>query len=475
MSEATATDLMYRPATELAGLVRSGELSARELVQASLDRIDAVDGKVNAFTHVAHDSALADAGAIGAGDERPFAGVPIAIKTEFPVQGMPMCMGSELFGDFVPGHDAFLVRRLREAGFVIVGITSMPEMGIMPVTEPRRFGPTRNPWDLGRTPGGSSGGAGAAVAAGMLPLAHGADGGGSIRTPAACCGLVGLKAQRNRISRGPDLGEHWLSTNGVLTRTVAETAALLDVMAGYEPGDASWAPPPAEPFADAAARAPGKLRVGVTTVSPVDAPVDPACATSAHDAAKLLESLGHEVEEVTPPWQVPEVGAMFLAAFGASISLAVLYGGMVSDREPSPELVEPLTWSIYENSQSMTATQYLATVAQLQGFARGLISFFDPYDVVLTPSLAQRPVPIGEYDMNKDMAEWGRTGEFTPYLALANVTGQPAISLPLYHGDDGLPLGVQLIGRPAREDTLLAVGAQLEAASPWADRRAELG
>lgn len=471
MSEATATDLMYRPATELAGLVRSGELSARELVQASLDQIDAVDGRVNAFTHVDVEGALAAAGAIGAGDERPFAGVPIAIKTEVPVKGLPMSMGSNLFGDFVPEHDAFIVARLRDAGFVIVGITSMPEMGILPVTEPTRFGPTRNPWDLERTPGGSSGGSGAAVAAGMVPIAHGADGGGSIRIPAACCGLVGLKPARNRVSRGPDLGEHWLAISGVLTRTVAESAQLLDLISGYELGDANWAPPPREPFAAAAARAPGKLRVGMTTVSPVDTPVDPICTQAAHDAAELLESLGHEVEEVTPPWQVPEVGAMFLAAFGAAISLAVLYGGMVSDREPSADLVEPLTWDIYDKSNQLGATHYLATVAQLQGFARGLISFFDPYDVVLTPSLAQRPVPIGEYDTNKGVEEWGRTSEFTPYTALANVSGQPAISLPLYHGDDGLPVGVQLIGRPAREDGLLSLAAQIEAASPWSDRR----
>ncbi len=236
-------ELLSRPAGELAALIRAGDLSAGDLVATSLRRIDALDGTIGAFTHVAHEPALAAADAIVAGDERPFAGVPIAIKDNRPVQGMPITMGSDLYGDTVARFDAFLVRRLRAAGFVIVGKTSMPEMGALPTTEPRRFGPTRNPWALDRTPGGSSGGAAAAVAAGMVPLAHGNDGGGSIRIPAACCGLVGLKPARGRVSVGPASGASFLVSDGVLTRTVAETADLLDVLAGYELGDAYWAPP----------------------------------------------------------------------------------------------------------------------------------------------------------------------------------------------------------------------------------------
>ena len=224
--------------------------------------------------------------------------MPIAIKDTAAVAGMPYTMGSDMFGDFVPQHDAFVVRRLRDAGFVLVGKTNMPEFGILPVSEPRRFGPARNPWDTERTPGGSSGGAAAAVAAGMVPIAHGSDGGGSIRIPAACCGLVGLKPQRGRISRGPEQGEDFLVQDGVLTRTVAETAELLDVLAGYETGDATWAPPPAEPFAAAAAREPGRLRIGVSTLAPIDAELDPICERGVRDAAQLLASLGHEVERV---------------------------------------------------------------------------------------------------------------------------------------------------------------------------------
>ena len=278
VSEAAASELLLRPATELAALVRAGELSARELVEASLRRIDELEPTINAFTHVAHESALAAADGIEPGDARPFAGVPIAIKDNRPVAGMPLTMGSDLFGEFVPGHDAFLVRRLREAGFVIVGKTSMPEMGILPTTEPRRFGPTRNPWDTDRTPGGSSGGAAAAVAAGMVPVAHGNDGGGSIRIPASCCGLVGLKPARGRVSVGPDGGQSFLVSDGVLTRSVGDTAAVLDVLAGPELGDATWAPPvPAGSYAGLAEVDPGRLRIGLATAPPYEgATIDPA-------------------------------------------------------------------------------------------------------------------------------------------------------------------------------------------------------
>ncbi|MEA2146907.1 MAG: amidase, partial [Solirubrobacteraceae bacterium] len=246
------SQLLHRSASELAQLVQSGELSARELVAASLQSIDELEPRVGAFTHVAHEQALAEAAAVGPGDPRPFAGVPIAIKDNRAVAGMPITMCSDLFGDLVPRHDAFLVRRLREAGFIIVGKTKLPEMGILPTTEPRRFGAAHNPWDLQRTPGGSSGGSAAAVAAGMVPVAHGNDGGGSIRVPAACCGLVGLKPARGRVSVGPDSGQSFLVSDGVLTRTVSDTAALLDVLTGYEPGDATWAPPPSAPYAQLA-------------------------------------------------------------------------------------------------------------------------------------------------------------------------------------------------------------------------------
>jgi amidase len=471
------SELLFRPATELATLIHSGQISSAELVAAALGRIEALQPTINAFTHVDAEGAISAAETIAADDPRPFAGVPIAIKDTAPVAGMPYTMASDVFGDFVPGHDAFVVRRLRDAGFVIVGKTSMSEFGILPVSEPRRFGPVRNPWDIDRTPGGSSGGAGAAVAAGMLPLAHGADGGGSIRIPASCCGLVGLKPTRGRISRGPDLGDDFLVQDGVLTRTVADTAALLDLVSGYEVGDATWAPPPSERFTAAVKREPGRLRIGYTTTPPIEAPLDPECERAALDAARLLEDLGHDVEEVAAPWD-PEQDLLrpFTAVFGTPMAMGVYFGGLVTGREPAPELVEPLTWTFVEGIRERTALDYLLARTQLTGISRGIIALWESYDVVLTPGLAERPVPIGEIDACSDdpWADFQRSGRFTPYTAIFNVTGQPAISVPLYHGEDGLPTSIQLAGRPADEATLLSLAAQLEAARPWADRRPEL-
>jgi amidase len=474
-------DLLTRPVGELAALVRTGEISARELVAASLERIEALDGQVNAFVHVAAERALAEADTIAPGDERPFAGVPIAIKDNQPVEGMPITFCADLFGDFTAPYDASLVRRLRDAGFVVVGKTALPEYGILPSTESRRNGPTRNPWDLTRTPGGSSGGAAAAVAAGMVPIAHGNDGGGSIRIPAACCGLVGLKPARGRISLAPSLGESFLVADGVLSRTVAESAQLLDLLAGPEPGDATWAPPPAEPFADAAARGaaglPTRLRIGLTLAPPLaEIAVDPLAERATRDAAALLAELGHEVEEIDPPWTVPGVFELFSAAFGPAVASTIVFASMLAGREPAPADMERLSWYLWERSAELGAAHYLAAQGQLQGLARMFVTATADYDAVLTPTLALRPRPIGELfgDNDDPAATFKRSGEFTPWTAIANVTGQPAISIPFAHGEDGLPLGVHLFGRPADEGTLLALAAQLEAARPWADRRPEL-
>jgi amidase len=467
------SELLRRPAFELAELVRARELSAPELVEASLRRIDALEPRINAFTHVAHEHALAVAAAIAPGDPRPFAGVPIAIKDNRPVTGMPITMGSDLFGDRVADHDAHLVRRLKEAGFVIVGKTQMPEMGILPTTEPRRFGPTHNPWDLERTPGGSSGGSAAAVAAGMVPIAHGNDGGGSIRIPAACCGLVGLKPARGRVSVGPDGGQSFLVGDGVLTRSVSETAQLLDVLAGYELGDATWAPPPPAPFGELAGTELRALRVGLALNPPLEgATVDPACLQAARDAAALLESLGHGVEEIAPPWSDHGVLPDFTRLFGPLISLTTWLGGRLLGREPTPDDVEPLTWELWERANAQSAISLLGAQTRLEGLARTVIAFLAPFDVVVTPALARRPLRIGElHGGGPDPWEhYRRSGAFTPFTAICNVTGQPAVALPLYQGQDGLPLAVQCIGRPAREDVLLALAAQLEAARPWAER-----
>jgi amidase len=473
----TAEDLLRRPIDELAGLVAAGELSARSLVDAALERIEALEPHVNAFVDVDHAGARAAAAAIGPGEDRPFAGVPVAVKNNRAVAGLRLTVGAQLMGDHTPQHDHNVTRRLRNAGFVIVGTTALPEWGILPVTEGRRQGPTRNPWDLDRTPGGSSGGSAAAVAAGMVPVAHGNDGGGSLRIPAACCGLVGLKPQRGRISLAPEAGEQFLVQDGVLTRTVRETALLLDVLAGPEPGDASWAPPPTEPFATSAARDPGRLRIGYTTLMPLlEADLDADCERAARDAAQLLAGLGHEVEEVQPPWRRPGLLALFTRAFGPAICTSIAAAGQLAGREPRPADMEPLSWELWRTSKRIDAVQAAEAGYGLQSFARAITRWATPYDALLTPALAQPPLPIGTLDPcgPDPAATFERSGHFTPYTAISNVTGSPAISLPLYTRADGLPLAVQLIGRPAGEGALLALAAQIEAAAPWARRRPTL-
>ena len=471
------SDLLQRSAIELASLIRAGHVSAREVVEASLRRIELLEPQLNAFTHVAADTALAEADGIAAGDDRPFAGVPIAIKDNRPVAGMPITMGSDLFGGRVAGHDSFVVRRLRAAGFVIVGKTTLPEMGILPTTESRRLGPTRNPWALDRTPGGSSGGSAAAVAAGMVPVAHGNDGGGSIRIPAACCGLVGLKPARGRVSVGPEGGHSFLVSDGVLTRTVEDTIAVLDVLAGYEPGDATWAPPPPAPYRELSHPPAASLRIALALNPPLDgATLDPVNEAAARDAVSLLESLGHEVEEVTAPWSGLDLLPDFTRAFGPLTAMTTWFGGRLAGREPTEEDVEPLTWMMWEQARRQDTLALLVAQARLESVARTIVSFFTSYDVVLTPALGQRPVPIGEIH-GRGPDPWGhyrRSGYFTPYTAIVNVTGQPAIALPLFDGPDGLPTGVQLIGPPAREEVLLGLATQLERARPWGTRRPEV-
>ena len=339
-----------------------------------------------------------------------------------------MNFGSKFLAGHRPGHSAYLVRRLQDAGFVIVGITNMPEFGILPTTEPRHGGPTRNPWDTGRTPGGSSGGAAAAVAGGMLPVAHGNDGGGSLRIPAACCGLVGLKPSRGRVSRGPDLGDSFLACDGVLTRTVAETAQLLDVLAGYEVGDATWAPRPAEPYTLSARRDPGRLRIAMTAENALEADVDPECMRGMHETAELLAALGHEIEEASPALPGKDTLRLFTGASAprsrsSSPTASCWPGGRRRTTRSSRCRARSPT-----SRKGMSSIEYLACVAQLQALARGVVAFFAEYDVLLTPALAERPLQIGECNgLGEDpMADFARSGQFTPFTALFNVTGQPA-------------------------------------------------
>jgi len=475
-----ADDLMFRPVDELAGMVRAGEVSARELVQESLDRIEERDPQLNAFVDVFAEEALAEADAVGAGDERPFAGVPVAIKNNRAVAGRRYTVAADFMGDFAPEHDDNVVRRLKQAGFIVVGTTTLPEWGILPVTDTRRFGTTRNPYDPERTPGGSSGGSAAAVAAGMVPVAHANDGGGSTRIPAACTGLVGLKPQRGRISTAPVGGGEFLVQDGVLTRTTRETAALLDVLAGYEPGDPAWAPAPAEPFAAATEGAPGRLRIAITTQSPIEhGELDAEAVRSVGEAAALLEELGHDVVEADPPWRQEGVLELFTACFGPLVALNIAFAEILAGRELREEDTEALSWAIWRLCKDqISSVDAAGAQVQLQAFCRQLIGWMEPYDVIVTPALAEAPVRHGVIDPQSadPMGAFARSGTFTPFTALFNVSGQPAISVPLLDREDGIatPLSVQLVAKPAQEATILALAAQLEGARPWAHRRPEL-
>jgi amidase len=362
------------------------------------------------------------------------------------------------------------VRRIRDAGFVILGKTNTPELGTIAMTESELNGDCRNPWDRSRTPGGSSGGAAAALAAGLCPVAHGSDGGGSIRTPASCCGLVGLKPSRGRVSPAPfGSGSLGLGTSGPIARTVRDAAALLDVMAGPEPGDSYFAPPPERPFLAEADAAPGRLRIAVTADPPSPVPVDPTCVAALESAAQLLEELGHDVFERMPPWQTDEVIVHFIRVWQV--------GPATSGVDDLSQL-EPINRMLAESARTTPSPQHASSIMELQQIARRTVSFWNDVDVVVTPTLALQPVPIGWTWQGTDgdpHRAFAAQTLFTPFTPLVNVTGQPAMSLPLTWSDGGLPIGVQLIGRPFAEATLIRLASQLEQARPWHDRRPPIG
>ena len=471
------SQLLHRSASELAALVASGELSARELVAASLQRIDELEPRMGAFTHVAHEQALADAAAVGPGDPRPFAGVPIAIKDNRAVAGMPITMCSDLFGDLVPRHDAFLVRRLREAGFIIVGKTKLPEMGILPTTEPRRFGATHNPWDLNARRAARAGDRRPRSPRAWCrsPTATTAAARSAFPPPAVAWSASSPPAGAYRSA--PRAVRAFSSATACSPARSATPPRLLDVLSGYEPGDATWAPPPSAPYVELAAADPGACASASRSSPRWRAPrSSPAGEQAAREAAALLEALGHEVEEIAPPWARGGLLEDFTRAFGPQISMATWVGAQLAGRDPTSEDVEPLTWAMWQRANQHTSIELLASQSTLEGFAREIVTFLAPYDIVVTPALATRPVRIGEiHGKGPDpMDHYRRSGAFTPYTAICNVTGLPAISIPLYHGEDGLPLAVQLIGPPAREEVLLRVAAQLERERPWADRRPDL-
>lgn len=444
-------------ALALAEQVRAGELSWLELADETRARIERTNPDLNFLVTACEPEEPRDG---------PFRGVPMLVKDLTETEGVRTTFGSRAFANYVPEADAAMVRRMKDAGFVVLGKSSTPEFGITAVTESELQGATRNPWDTSRTPGGSSGGAATAVAAGVLPLAHGSDGGGSIRIPASCCGLFGLKPSRGRVSPAPYVsGSLELSQNGGLSVSVRDSAAFLDVLAGYEPGDAHWATPPERPFVEEVGRDPGRLRIALTLDPPIPYDVDPRVAAVARGAADALAALGHDVVEATPPWRDEVLLWTFSRLWQITPALYPMQ---------DTSLLMPINRALGERAVATSSVEYAQAVGALQRLARRVVAFWDEVDVVLTPTLAKLPVPVGwVFEPDDPWEQFARGGEFTPFTPIVNVTGQPAASVP-FGVVDGLPAGVHLIGPPEGEALLFRLAAQIEAAHPWAGALPEL-
>jgi amidase len=469
---ASATDLLSHTATEQAALVRAGEASARELVEASLAATERVNGDLNAFITLRADEALAEADRVRPGDPRPLCGVPIGIKDFLTaVTGVRTTHGSAAFGDWVPDHDSAHVRRLREAGAIVIGKTNTPELAMRPVTENARFGPTRNPWDRRLSPGGSSGGSAAAVAAGIVALCDGSDLGGSIRIPASCCGVVGVRPSIGRVSIGPDFGDvaggHGI--DGPIARTVLDAAVALDAMSGYEPGDHHWLSPPAQPFAQAAQRDPARLTVHLAVGAPLGMPVEPEPRDAARAAADALATLGHDVREQAPDWDDEALpGAWELCATGF-VQHLVRVIERLHGRPVDPDALEPAIRGWLQGMPPVPVAEYFEAVEVLRAFARRVLRGWPRDGVLVTPTLTRLPIEIDAVQ-----AQPGVTDEavrFSAIVRVFSITGQPSVSLPLAQTETGVPVGVQIVGPPGRDDLVLAVAGQLERAVGFRPRR----
>jgi amidase len=475
---------MTPDATDQARMVRDGVASPVELVEEAIARLEELNPWLNAVIHPLLDEART--AAAGELPDGPFRGVPFVVKDlSCYMQGAPVHEGMRALRDagHRADHDMWLARRFRQAGFVILGRTNTPELGILPTTEPAAYGATHNPWDLERSPGGSSGGSASAVAAGIVGAAHANDGGGSIRVPASHCGLVGLKPSRARVSLAPDFGEilGGLAIELAVTRTVRDTAAVLDAVHGPAPGDPYAAPAPRRAYVSELGADPGRLRVGLLAKPPggqVDA--DPDCIAAAQAAGKLLEGLGHHVEESHPlALEDPEQIADFLVRWTAGVDWNLKYWSRAIGRDIGPEDVEPCTWALAQQGRSHTAGDLFSALERSQAWGRRVACWWsgEGFDLLLTPTCAEPPPPLGEFESAPEnpAAPIIRAMPFAAFTASFNVTGQPAISLPLHQTTHGLPVGVQLVAAYGREDLLLRVASQIEQAQPWAERKATLG
>ena len=472
-------DVTWLDATAQAELVRSGAVSAPELVEGAIERIERLNPELNAVIHELFDRARAEA----AGDlpDGPFRGVPFLLKDlGAELEGTPFCEGTDFAGDYHSTVTQELTKRFLRAGFVICGKTNTPEFGILPTTEPRRFGPSRNPWHTGHSTGGSSGGSAAAVASGMVPVAHANDGGGSIRIPASCCGLVGLKPPRGRVSLAPQYGDLMggLIAEHVVSRSVRDSAATLDAVAGPVPGDPYWAPPLRGPSFLAAVSAFEKpLRIAVMTTSPTGSAVHADCVAAVTAAAASCESLGHLVEPATMAVDGDLFTAHFINVWAAGNAWTLTDWEERIGQTATEADFEPLSWSLITLGRSIDAGTYLKSQQELQKITRQIADYFEGIDVLLTPTLAEPPAPLGTFDSPPEEPLTGlfRSATYVPFTPPFNVTGQPGISLPLHWNDAGLPIGVQLVGRFGGEETLLSLAGQLEEAMPWAQRRPPVG
>jgi amidase len=460
-------------ATAQADLVRRGEVSPKELLEAAIARIEAVNPKLDAVIRTRFDAARVEA----EGDlpDGPFRGVPILFKDlGCTVAGEPTAFGLGPLRDMPFPVTSFLAEQFRAAGFVPVGRTNVPELGTTVTTEARSFPPARNPWDLGHSTGGSSGGSAAAVAAGLVPVAHANDGGGSIRIPASECGLVGLKPTRARVSQGPVTGEAWAGStiDGALARTVRDAAGVLDVISAPMPGDPYSAPPLPRPLAQEVGADPGRLRIGVLDRPGVEGYLDdPECRAAVASTAALLESLGHHLDQSAPAAMFErEFLRHFVTIISADTEATLQAFEMLLGRPIGLDEIEPRNAAHRRAGKQLSAVTYLQSRAWLGMWTRRMAEWWNSYDLLLTPTVAAPPPELGWFTADGPEQEEARIGSFMPYTAQFNMTGQPAISLPLHWTPGGLPVGVQLVAAYGREDVLVRVASQLEQAAPWRDR-----
>jgi len=464
-------------ATAQAELVASGSCSPAELIDAAIERIERVNPQLNAVVVPLFDRAREEARSPQL-PHGPFRGVPLLLKDlGCHVAGVSVYAGTKFLRDrkWISHTDSFLAQRFRAAGFVFIGKTNTPELGLSPTTEPDTFGPTRNPWDPNRIVGGSSGGSASAVAAGLTPLAHAGDGGGSIRNPAGACGLVGLKPTRGRTSSGPETGEGWAgcTTEHVITRSVRDTAAVLDAVAGPGTGDPYFATPPTRPYVEELDRDPGRLRIGCFTHNEhTPAHADAIAAVAA--AARLLVELGHDVDEAYPrALDEPDLGAFTSTAVSASVAKELQGMAHNAGERVTADDIEPATWAMAKRGWSLSAADYLEAVDALHAYGRRLRGWWreregeEGFDILVTPTMAEPAPPIGEVKG----ASIDRIIRLVPYTMPYNVSGQPAIGLPLHWTSEGLPMGIQLIARYGGEDLLIRLASQLERKQPWEHRR----